>query len=168
MPVDVLEIAGNIATEGHQPVLVEVADHTWRAETLEVIRRGVDVEMHREEAAADEIRLHRRAQPQRDIGLTHRKVELVVGEDHLQLDVGVEIEKFGQARRQPFPAKRDVGGNLQFAIRLLAAVRERGAGLLELGDEFARRAEQQFALLGQHEAARVTMEQRDIQLRLER
>ena len=126
------------------------------------------MEMHREEPAADKIRLLRRAQAQGHIRLAHREIELIVGQQHLQLDIRVEIEKLAEARREPDAAQRDIRRDLQFAIRLLAAIREAEARLFQLRDEFARRAEQHLALLGEHEAARMAMEQRHVEFVLER
>ena len=61
--------------------------------------------MHREQPALDEVRLLRLAQPDRAVGLPHGEVELLIGEDQLQLDIGIEIEEFRmRSVSQPAPS----------------------------------------------------------------
>ena len=48
--------------------------------------------MHGEQPALDQVRLLRLAQPDRAVGLPHREVEFLIGEDELQLDFRIEIE----------------------------------------------------------------------------
>ena len=54
-----------------------------RAEALEIFGRRVGVEMHREQLALDQVGLGRLAQPDRDVRLAHREIELLVGGDQL-------------------------------------------------------------------------------------
>ena len=56
------------------------------AEALEIGRRGVDVDVHREEAPLDQVGLHRLAEADGDVGLAHGEVEFLVVEDQLQVD----------------------------------------------------------------------------------
>jgi hypothetical protein len=65
-------------------------------------------------------------------------------------------------------AESDRGLHLQFAMRLLAAIRELGACGLKLHEHFVRRAIQQLALFGEDQPARMPMKQRCGELLLKR
>ena len=71
------------------------------------------MEMHGEQPALDKVRLLRLAQPDGAVGLAHRQVEFLVGEDQLQLDVRIEIEEFRDALGQPAGAEADGRGHPQ-------------------------------------------------------
>ena len=142
-------------------MIVELLERARRAEALEIFGRGVGVEMHREQLALDQVGLRRLAQPDRDVGLAHGEVELLVGGDQRDADVGIEVEEFAEPRRQPMDAEAGRGRDLQLAVRLLAAVGELGARRLELHEHVVRGAVEQLALLGQDQAARMAVEQRD-------
>ena len=58
------------------------------AETLEIFRRGMGVELHGEEFALDQVRLGRLAQPDGHIGLAHGEIEFFVGDDQRDANVG--------------------------------------------------------------------------------
>ena len=73
--------------------------------------------MHGEQPALDQVRLLRLAQPDGAIGLAHGQVEFLVGEDELQLDIGIEVEEFRHALGQPAGAEADRGGDPQHAGR---------------------------------------------------
>ena len=73
--------------------------------------------MHGEQPALDEVGLLRLAQPDRAVGLAHGEVELLVGEDQLQADLGIELEEFLHALGQPAGAEPDGGGHPQHAGR---------------------------------------------------
>ena len=75
-PVHVLQIGRRVLAEDDDAVLVDVVGRLRLAEALDVGGRGVDVEMHGEELALDQVGLRRRAQPDRDVGLAHGDVEL--------------------------------------------------------------------------------------------
>ena len=60
--------------------------------------------MHGKQLALDEIRLGRLAQSDRDVGLAHGEVELFVAGEQRDLDIGIEVEKFAEPRRQPMHA----------------------------------------------------------------
>ena len=79
--------------------------------------------MHGEQPALDEVGLLRLAQPDRAVGLAHGEVELLVGEDQLQLDVGIEVEELLDALGQPAGAEPDRGGDPQHAGRLVLGSR---------------------------------------------
>ena len=124
--------------------------------------------MHREQLALDQVRLRRRAQPDRDVGLAHREVELLLGRDQGEADVGIEVEELAEPRGQPMHAESRRRVDPQFPVRLLAAVGELGARRFELHQHVVRGAIEQLALLGQDEPARVAMEQRHRELLLQR
>ena len=69
----------HIAAQHDDAVLVEIVVGARRAETLEVIGRGIGVEMHGEQLALDQIGLGRLAQADGDVGLAHGEIELLVG-----------------------------------------------------------------------------------------
>ena len=69
----------------------ELLQRPRRAEALDVIRRAIGVEAHREELALDEIRLCRLAGADRNVGLAHRQVQLLVGDDQRDPDLRVEL-----------------------------------------------------------------------------
>ena len=81
--------------------------------------------MEREQAPANEVALLGLPQPQRDVGLAHGKVEFVVGQDDLKLDIGIKLAEFGETRRQPYRAEAGVGGDPEQAV---AACRGRPTG----------------------------------------
>ena len=156
------------AAQQDDAVLVELLVRARRAEALEIFRRRVGVEMHREQLALDQVGLRRLAQPDGDVGLAHGEVELLVGGDQRDVDVGIEIEELAEPRGEPMHADADRGGHLEFAVRPLAAVGQLGARGFELHEHFVRGAVQQFALLGEDQAARVAVEQRAPTAPLER
>ena len=149
-------------------MLAEVVDRLRLAVALEVARGRVGVVVHGEEPPPDQVGLGGLAQAQPDVGLAHAEVELLVGEDHLQLDVGVEVEELAQARRQPARAERESGGDAQVAVRLLAAVGEVAPDRVELQHHVLDGAEQQLPLFGQDQPPRVAVEQRRFEFGFER
>ena len=115
--------------------------------------------MHGEQPAADQVGLGRLAQPQPDVGFPHPEVQFLVGQDHVQADIRIEFEELAEPRREPAGAKPERRGDAQLAMRLFTAVHEVAAHRVELEHHILHGAEQQFALLGQDQAARVAMEQ---------
>ena len=148
-------------------MIVEFLVAARRAEALEILRRRAGVEVHGEQLALDQVGLRRQPQPDRDVGLAHREIELLLGGQQRDADVGIELEKFAEPRREPVHAETDGGLHLQFAMRLLAAVGQLGARRLELHEHVMRGAVEQFALLGEDQPARMPMEQRRAQLLLQ-
>ena len=126
------------------------------------------MEAHREQLALDQVGLRRLAQPDGHIGLAHREVELLVGGDQRDVDIGIEVDEFAEPRRQPMHADAGRGLHLEFAVRPLLAVGQLGARGFELHEDVVRRMVQQLALLGQDQAAGVAMKQRDAELLFER
>ena len=124
--------------------------------------------MHREQPALDEVRLLRLPQPDRTVGLAHGEVELLVGEDELQLDVGIEVEELLDALGQPAGAETDGGRDAEHAGRLVLVLGELGLDRLQLDQHVMGGAEQHLALLGQHQPACVAVEQRHADVLLER
>ena len=72
-----------------------------------------------EQAPLDQVRLNRTPQPDRQIGLSHGKVEIVVGEDQLNVDLRVEVEELCDAVGEPDAADPDGRRNLEIASRAL-------------------------------------------------
>src|SRR6267378_811282 len=156
------------AAEHQQTMMVEVLVITRRAEALEIFRRCVGVEMHREQLALNEVGLRRQPQANRNVGFAHRQIELELGRQQRDADVGIEFEEFAEPRRQPAYAEADGGLNLQFAVRLFAAVGQLGARRLQLHEHFMSGAVKHLALFGQDQPARVAVEEWSIQLLLQR
>ena len=100
------------AAEQQDAVIVEIFVAARRAEALEIFRRGIGVEVHREQLALDQIGLGRLAQPDGHVGLAHREVELLVGGDQREMDVGIKLEEFAEPRREPMHADAGRGGHV--------------------------------------------------------
>ena len=130
------------------------------------IGRGVDVVMHREELALDQVGLARRASDG-DVGLAHGEVELAIVEHQVDLDLGIELDELPEPRRQPDRAEAEVAVTLSWPVgwSLLSAS---CASASELGEDLVRGAVEQLALLGQDQAAGVAVEQRHVEALLER
>jgi hypothetical protein len=154
--------------ECDQTVIVEILERARLAALLQIFGRGVGVEMHGEQPAADEVGLHRLAQPQRDIGLAHAEIEFVVGQQKLQLDFGKEFDEFAEPRREPIGAERERRGHAQIAVRLVPAVDQAAAHRVQLQRDVVHRAEQRLALFGEDQAARMAMKQRRAEILFER
>src|SRR5262249_1667228 len=148
-------------TKNNNAMLVEFFMCPRRAESLEIIRRGVGMEMHGKQLALDQVRLGRLPQADGDISLAHRQIQLFVRGDQRDVDVWIKIQKFTEPRREPMYA--DAGRSLyfKFAIWPLPAVGELGAGGLELHKAFMGGPVQQFALLGEDPSTCVAMKQRN-------
>ena len=125
------------------------------------------MEVHREQLALDQVGLGRLAQPDRDVGLAHGEVELLVGGQERDPDLGVEVDELAEPRREPVHADAGRGGHLELAIRLLAAVGELGARRLELHEHVVGDAVEHLALFGQDQAAGVAVKQRNRELLLQ-
>src|SRR5215207_4740056 len=167
-PVHGREVGRLIAPERHDAMLVEILEPPRFAEALDVIARGVSMEMQREQAALDQIGLFRAAQPDPDVGLTHGKIKVFVGENQLQSDLRVKVEELGDALRKPDGPEADRGGDLQRSRRAFTRLDQAGAGRLKAHLDVARRAVEQIALFGQDEPARMSMKQGRAQLAFER
>ena len=126
------------------------------------------MEAHRKQLALDEIGLRRLTQPDRHVGFAHRKVELFVGGQQREVDVGIEVDEFAEPRGEPMHADAGRCLHLEFAVRPLLAVGQLGAGGFELHEDVVRGVVQQFALLGQDETAGMTVKQRDAEFLFER
>jgi hypothetical protein len=126
------------------------------------------MEMHGEQPALDEVGLLRLPQPDRAIGLAHGEVELLVGEDELQLDVGVELEELLQPFGEPACAEPDGRGYLELTGWLVLSLCQLGLDGLQLDQHVVSGAEQELALLGQHQPAGMPTEQRHTDVLLQR
>ena len=83
--------------------------------------------MHGEQPALDQVGLLRLAQPDRAVGLAHGEVELLIGEDQLQLDVRIELEELLDALGEPAGAEPDRGGHPEHAGRPVLGLGQPGA-----------------------------------------
>src|SRR5579875_3480134 len=92
------------AGEQNNPMVVEILVHARSAKPLEIIGRGVSVEMDRKELALDEIGLRRLAQADGNISFAHAKVEFLIGGDERDLDIGIKIDELAEAGQQPVDA----------------------------------------------------------------
>ena len=141
-------------------VVVELFMGAWRAEALEIFRRGISVEVHREQLALDQVGLRRQAQADRHVRFAHREVELLLGGDQRDADVGIEVAELAEPRREPVHTDPYRGGDLEVAVRALAAVGQLGARRFQLHEYVVCGAIEQLALLGENEPAGMAMEQR--------
>ena len=74
-------------------------------------------------------------------------------------DIGIEIQELAQPRGEPVHPDADGGGDLELAVRSLAAVGQLGARGFELHEHVVGGALQELALLGEDEPARMAVEQ---------
>src|SRR3984893_1705296 len=147
---------------------IEVVESTRRAEALDVFRRTIGMEADREQLALNKVGLGRLAGADRHVGLAHRQVEFLVGDDHRNPDFWIKRGEFVQPRNQPVDAKRWWRRDLEIAARPLAAVGQLGARRLQLHEHVMGGAKQQVALLGENKTARMAVEQRHRKLLLQR
>ena len=98
-------------------MFVEILRRLWGPVLLQIFGRGVDVLLDTDEVPLDQVRLARRGHSDRDIGLPHRQIELGIVDDHTDLDLRVEVEKFVHARGQPDRAKRHRRRDFEGAFR---------------------------------------------------
>ena len=124
--------------------------------------------MDRHQPALDQVGLRRPLQPDGDVGLAHAEVDLAVGHHHRDADVGIELGELGQMRRQPDGADADRGAQPEMAARLVAALVQRRLDHGHAARHLGGGLQHDLALLGQHEAARMPVEQRDPEMLLER
>ena len=89
-PVYIGEIARSGFAEGDDSMVVEIFDGLGFAVAGQIVRRCVDMHMHGEQPALDQIRLLWLAQANGAIGLPHVHVELFVVEQQLHLDIGIK------------------------------------------------------------------------------
>ncbi len=168
-PAPVLEIVRHhAAAEQEDAVVVEIIERLRRAEALKIFRRRIGVKLHREQLALDQVGLGRLAQADRDIGLAHREIELLVAGDQRDVDVGIEIDELAESRGEPVQADTGRGRDPQLSVGPLLAVGQLGARRFELHEYVVRGVVQQLALLGEDEPAGMAVEQRDAELLLER
>ena len=123
-------------------VLVEFLERARHAEALQIVGRGEDVEMHREQLALDEVGLGRRRSR---IATSASRIarssssSVVISVTRMS---GIEVEEFTEPRREPDEPSPTVVVT-ELAGRPLAAVGELGARGLELHEHFVRGAIQQ-------------------------
>ena len=168
-PAPVLQIIRHgAASEQQNAVIVEIIEGARRAEAFDVFRRGIGMKAHGEQLTLDQVGLGRLAQADRDIGLAHRKVELLVGGDQGEINVGIKLNELAEPRSEPVHADARRGRYPQIAVRPFATVGELSARGFELHEHIVGGVVKELALLGENEAARMTMKQRDAEFLLER
>jgi hypothetical protein len=107
------------ASQAHEAMMIEILHALGLTEALKICVRRIGMVVDGEQAALDQIRLNRTPQSDRQIGLPHGKVEIIVGEDELHIDLRIEIEKLCDAVGQPDPANADGRRNLEISHWLL-------------------------------------------------
>jgi hypothetical protein len=142
-------------------VIVEILEGARRAEAFEIFGRSIDVEVHREQLALNEVRLGRLAQPDGDVGLAHGKVELLFGGQQRDAHFRIEVDELAEPRGEPVHADARRRGNAQIAVRPLAAVGQFGTRCFQLHEHVVRGTKQQLALFGEDQSARMAVKQRD-------
>ena len=95
-------------------------------------------------------------------------LELLVGEDELQADLGIKLGEFVQALGQPSCAEADRGRNSQHAGRPILGLLQPCLDGFELHQHVVRRAVEELALFGEDQAAGMAVKQRHRQFLLER
>ena len=154
--------------ERQDRMLLEIVERLRGAATAQIFRRGIGVVMHGEELALDQVGLGRPAQPDRDIGLAHRQVELAVVEQHGDGDLGIELEELRDPGREPDRTEADRGGDPELAGRLVLRIGQPSAGGGKLGEDVMGGAVENLALLGENETPGMAVEQRHLEVLLER
>jgi hypothetical protein len=138
------------------------------ARTVEIVGRGVEPHPHAHQLAADEVGLRGLLHPDRDVGLAHRQVEHALLEHQVDVEIGVLLVELREARREPERAEGDGRGDAEMAEDLFLAVADPGGGGVEPLRHRAGRVEQELALFGENQAARVAVEERGVEALLER
>ena len=121
-----------------------------------------------EKWAADEIALLGLARPDRHVGGAHADIDLFVIEDQLNADFRIEFAEFLQTRRQPKGSESDRRRHPQFTRGLRRRIGKQRFRRLQLCEDVRDGAVQKFALLGQNEAARVTVKEGHFEIGFER
>jgi hypothetical protein len=114
-PMHSHEIRRLVAAKGDDPVLVQILQGLGFAKPLQIIRRGIDVKMHGEEATLNQVRLGGAAQADGHVGFPHGQVQFLVGQDQFDPYVRIEIQELGYALSEPDRAKADGRRDLQLA-----------------------------------------------------
>src|SRR5260370_3933329 len=160
-PARVLEILRYMAAHDQKMMLVEILMRMRRAHALEIFRGRKGVKVHREQLAPDQVGLGRLPQADGDVGLPHRKIKFLVGGDQGDANVRIELAELAKPRRQPMHPDADRGGDLEIAIRTLAAVGPFGARRFDLHEHFVGGTVEKIAMFGKYQAARRAVEQRN-------
>jgi hypothetical protein len=104
-PAAVLQVRGHLGVAEHDDAVpVEFVEGARGAEMLDIFRRAIGVETHGEQLALDQVRLGRLAGADGHIGLAHRQVEFLVGDDQRNADFRIERGELAEARDQPVDA----------------------------------------------------------------
>ena len=149
-------------------MLVEVLGLLRHAVLLYVVGGGIEMHLDTDEVTLDQIRLPGRRHANRDIGFAHRQIELGIVDHQADLDLGVEIEKFPNPRCQPRRAEGDRSLDLERTLGSVLRFGDQTFSHRQFGKYVACRAKEEFALLGQNQATRMAVKQRDAQAFLKR
>ena len=115
-----------------------------------------------------QVRLLRRMHADRHVSLTHGQIQVAVVEQQRHRDVRILLQEVAQPRCQPRRAEADRRRHLEPSGRLLLALRQQRLGHRQFGEHLAHRPVQALALLGQDQPARMPVEQRHLQVLLQR
>jgi len=115
------------------------------------------MEAHREQLALNQVGLGRLAQADRHIHRAHGKIELLIGGDQREMNVGVKLDKLAKPRREPVYANARRRRHSQFAVRPFATVGELRERSFKLQEHIVGGVVKELALLGENEAARMAM-----------
>ena len=126
------------------------------------------MKVHREQLALDQVGLRGLAQANGDISRAHGEIKFLIGRDQGQMNVRIELDELAKARGEPVNADSRGCRHPQIAVWPLAAVGEFRARSFELHEHVMRGVMKELALFGENESARVTMEERNPELLLER
>jgi hypothetical protein len=125
------------------------------------------VEVHRKQLTLNQVRLRRLAQADGDVGLAHGEIEFLFGGEQRDVHFGIKVNELTEPWREPMHAHTRRRGHAQIAVRPLAAVGQLRARGFQIHEHIVRGAIEQIALLGQDQAARMPMKQRDGKLLFE-
>ena len=124
--------------------------------------------VHRLQAPLHQVRLARRRQPQRDVGLAHAEIKLGVDHQQRDRDLRIAIHELLEMRDQPDGPQTDRGVDSQMPGGVVLGLAEARLDRRHPCRHLLRGLEQDLALLGQHQAARMAMEQGRADILLER
>ena len=86
---------------------VEFLDGRRLAVPRDVIVGGDEQIPNRDQRPLDEVRLMRRMEADRHVGLAPRQVDIVIGEHQRHLDIGIKLDEVPHLAREPGRAEAD-------------------------------------------------------------
>jgi hypothetical protein len=164
-PAETWALSGVLADH---PVTAQIGRAQRRAGFGQIAARGEQAHIDPHQLAADQIGLAWLLHADRHIGFAHRQVEHAFLEHQIDPQIGVFREQLGQAGGQPQRAEADGGGHAQMAEHLFLGIADPRLGRFQPFRHRPGGVEQELALFGQDQPARVTVEQRRVQAFLQR